>query len=191
MRAIIAISILALLAAGAGPERPTGGRSARRVVAPGPDRPSRSRAAAEARLFFSGGSEYKHQAGCGNFGGFYGWTAASYRVQQRDPVRIGKCPNRASARLETALAGFIAQAASYELSPDGSLRIVARRPDRAVPPAAAAIPARPGLAGGERSPRQRAVRPPLANAFPGRLAERRSGCTNIAPAQGGRVRLSS
>ncbi|HEU0098496.1 MAG TPA: META domain-containing protein [Allosphingosinicella sp.] len=83
-------------------------------------------AAAEARLFFSGGAEYSTQAGCGNFGGFYRLDGARIRVRQRDPVETGKCPDRASARLETALAGFIAQAAAWDLRPDGSLRIVAR-----------------------------------------------------------------
>lgn len=83
-------------------------------------------AASEARLFFGGGSEYSTQAGCGNFGGFYSLDGARIRVRPRDPVHTGKCPGRASARLETALAGFIAAASTYRLLPDGTLRIVAR-----------------------------------------------------------------
>ena len=97
-------------------------------------------AAAEARLVFGGG-EYSTQAGCGNFGGFYSLEGNRLRVLPRDPVETGKCPNRAAARLETALAGFVAQASTYAFLPDGSLRIVARdgrlglfrRPPHAVP----------------------------------------------------------
>jgi len=83
-------------------------------------------AAAEARLFFNGGAEYSTQAGCGNFGGFYSVDGARLHVRQRDPVRTGKCRDQAAARLETILAGFIAQASTYTLLPDGTLRIVAR-----------------------------------------------------------------
>ncbi|HEU0135014.1 MAG TPA: META domain-containing protein [Allosphingosinicella sp.] len=98
-------------------------------------------AAAEARLFFNNGNEYSTQAGCGNFGGFYSLEGSRIRVSQRDPVRTGKCPNRASARLETALAAFLAQASTYALLPDGTLRIAARdgrtglfrRPPPAIP----------------------------------------------------------
>jgi heat shock protein HslJ len=100
-------------------------------------------ARAEARLFFGGGSEYSTQAGCGNFGGFYSLEGSRIRVRPRDPVRTIKCPDRASARLETALAGFVARASTFALLPDGTLRIVAsdgrsgifRRP----PPAVAAL----------------------------------------------------
>ena len=67
-------------------------------------------AAAEARLFFSGGSEYSTQAGCGNFGGFYSLEGDRIQIRQRDPDQTGKCRDLASARLETALAGFIALA---------------------------------------------------------------------------------
>ena len=83
-------------------------------------------AATEARLVFGGGSEYSTQAGCGNFGGFYSLDGPRIRVRQRDPVRTAKCPDRASARLETALAGFVAAASTYALLPDGRLRMVAR-----------------------------------------------------------------
>jgi heat shock protein HslJ len=83
-------------------------------------------AAAEARLFFNGGSEYSTQAGCGNFGGFYTLDGNRLRIRPRDPVNTGKCRDRASARLETALASFIAQASTYALLPDRTLRIVAR-----------------------------------------------------------------
>lgn len=129
MRAIIAISILALLgAAGAGAQS---GRSGAADPLGGSWRPVRLGAlevpaAAEARLFFSGDAEYSTQAGCGNFGGFYSLDGHHIRVRQRDPVRTAKCPDRASARLETALAGFIALASTYQMLPDGSLRIVAR-----------------------------------------------------------------
>lgn len=81
---------------------------------------------AEARLFFNGGSEFSTQAGCGNFGGFYSLDGARLRIRPRDPVHTGKCPNRAAARLETALAGFVASASTYQLLPDGTLRIAAR-----------------------------------------------------------------
>jgi heat shock protein HslJ len=129
MRATIVILILALL--GAGGAGAQGDR--RRVVDPlgGSWRPVRIGAvavpeSAEARLFFNAGAEYSTQAGCGNFGGFYSLNGHRIRIRQRDPVHTGKCPDRASARLETALAGFMAQAAAYALLPDGSLRIVAR-----------------------------------------------------------------
>jgi heat shock protein HslJ len=97
-------------------------------------------AAAEARLVFGGG-EYSTQAGCGNFGGFYSVEGPRIRVRPRDPVRTGKCSSRAAARLEAALAGFVAQASLYTFLPDGSLRIIARdgrfglfrRPPHAVP----------------------------------------------------------
>jgi heat shock protein HslJ len=99
--------------------------------------------AAEARLFFNGGAEYSTQAGCGNFGGFYGLEGDRIRIRQRDPVNTGKCRDRAAARLETALAGFVARASTFALLADGTLRIVAgdgrvgtfRRP----PPAIAAL----------------------------------------------------
>jgi len=129
MRATTVILCLALL--GAGGAGAQGDRV--RVVDPlgGSWRPVRLGAvavpaAAEARLFFSGGGEYSTQAGCGNFGGFYSLDIARLRIRQRDPVHTGKCRDRASARLETALAGFIAQASTYALLPDGTLRIVAR-----------------------------------------------------------------
>ncbi len=97
-------------------------------------------ASAEARLVFGGG-EYSTEAGCGNFGGFYSLEGPRIRVRPRDPVQTGKCPGRAAARLETALAGFVAQASLYTFLPDGSLRIVARdgrfglfrRPPHAIP----------------------------------------------------------
>jgi heat shock protein HslJ len=82
--------------------------------------------AAEARLFFNNGSEFSTQAGCGNFGGFYSLDGARLRIRPRDPVQTGKCPNRAAARLETALAGFVASASTWALLPDGTLRIAAR-----------------------------------------------------------------
>ena len=88
-------------------------------------------AAAEARLFFNGGSEFSTQAGCGNFGGFYSLEDSRLRIRPRDPVQTGKCPNRAAARLETALAGFVASASTWALLPDGTLRIAAREIGRA------------------------------------------------------------
>lgn len=129
MRAILIIFAVALLGVGG-----AGAHSDRmRVVDPlgGSWRPVRIGTiavpeAAEARLFFNGGSEYSTQAGCGNFGGFYSVEGARLRVVQRDPIHLGKCRDRASARLETALAGFIAQASTYDLIPGGTLRIVAR-----------------------------------------------------------------
>lgn len=129
MRALVVISALALLGVGG-----AGAQSDRmRVVDPlgGSWVPVRIGevavpAAAEARLFFNGGSEYSTQAGCGNFGGFYSLEGHRLRVRPRDPVRTGKCPNRSAARLELALAGFIASASTYALLPGGRLRIVAR-----------------------------------------------------------------
>ncbi|HEX8625359.1 MAG TPA: META domain-containing protein [Allosphingosinicella sp.] len=103
-------------------------------------------ASAEARLFFNGGAEYSTQAGCGNFGGFYSLEGDRIRVRPRDPVHTGKCPSRAAARLETALAGFVAQASTYALLPDGTLRLAAR--DRRIgifrrpPPAVVALDGR-------------------------------------------------
>ena len=82
--------------------------------------------AADARLFFNNGSEYSTQAGCGNFGGFYSLERDRIRVRQRDPMHTGKCRDRASGRLETALAGFVASASTWALLPDGTLRIAAR-----------------------------------------------------------------
>jgi heat shock protein HslJ len=129
MRAIVVISMLALLGVGGASARsdPMG------VVDPlgGAWRPVRLGAiavpeAAEARLFFNGAAEYSTQAGCGNFGGFYSLEGPRIRIRQRDPVHTGKCPNRAAARLETALAGFVASASTYALLPDGTLRIAAR-----------------------------------------------------------------
>lgn len=129
MRALIVTLILAL--SGAGGAGAQGDRM--RVVDPlgGSWVPVRLGAAAvpaaaEARLFFNGGAEYSTQAGCGNFGGFYSLDGDRIRVRQRDPIHTGKCRDRASARLETNLAGFIAQASSFALLPDGTLRIVAR-----------------------------------------------------------------
>jgi heat shock protein HslJ len=129
MRATIVILILALLGAGG-----AGAQSDRMLVVDplaGSWAPVRLGAisvpaSAEARLLFSGGSEYSTQAGCGNFGGFYSVEGPRLRIRPRDPVHTGKCPDRASARLETALAGFVAQASTYALLPDGTLRIVAR-----------------------------------------------------------------
>jgi heat shock protein HslJ len=83
-------------------------------------------AAAEARLFFNGGAEYSTQAGCGNFGGFYTLAGSRLGIRPRDPIHTGKCRDRASARLETALAAFIASASTWQLLPDGTLRITAR-----------------------------------------------------------------
>src|SRR5688572_1736358 len=129
MRATIVILSLALLGVGG-----AGAQSDRmRVVDPlgGAWQPVRIGtvavpAAAEARLFFNGGSEYSTQAGCGNFGGFYSLEGSRLRIRPRDPVQTGKCPNRAAARLETALAGFVASASTWALLADGSLRIAAR-----------------------------------------------------------------
>src|SRR5687767_5749980 len=122
MRKIIILGALALLgAAGAGAQSdrtraadPLGGawRPVRLGTMPVP-------ASAEARLFFNGGSEYSTQAGCGNFGGFYSLDGNRIRIRPRDPVHTGKCRDRASARLETALAGFVASASTYALLPDG------------------------------------------------------------------------
>ncbi|HEX9946403.1 MAG TPA: META domain-containing protein [Allosphingosinicella sp.] len=128
MRTILAIGASALLGAGAVAQS-----DRMRVVDPlgGSWRPVRIGALAvpaevEARLFFNSGSEYSTQAGCGNFGGTYSLDGARIRTRPRDEIHTGKCRDRASARLELALAGFIAQAASYELLPDGTLRILAR-----------------------------------------------------------------
>ncbi len=129
MRAIAIISALALLGVGG-----AGARSDRVQVADplgGTWVPVRLGAlvvpaAAEARLFFNGGAEYSTQAGCGNFGGFYSLDGDRLRIRRRDPVHTGKCPDRAAARLETALAGFIVTASTFALLPDGTLRIVAR-----------------------------------------------------------------
>jgi heat shock protein HslJ len=128
MRATIVVLALALAAGGAGAKSdpaaavdPLGG-SWRPVRLGSVEVP----AAAQARLFFGGGAEYRTQAGCGNFGGFYSLEGDRIRVRPRDPVETGKCPNRAAARLETALAGFVALASSYALLPDGTLRLVAR-----------------------------------------------------------------
>jgi heat shock protein HslJ len=138
---ILALALLGVGGAGAQSDR-------RRVVDPlgGAWRPVRLGAAAvpaaaEARLFFNGGTEYSTQAGCGNFGGFYSLEGRRLRTRPRDPVRTGKCPDRASARLETRLAGLLARASTWDLLADGSLRIVARngsaglfrRPSPAVP----------------------------------------------------------
>lgn len=128
MRASIIILGLALVAGGAGAQ------SDRAAVADPLDgswRPVRLGAvqvpeASKARVFFNGGSEYSTQAGCGNFGGFYSLDGPHLRVRQRDPVQTGKCPDRASARLEATLAGFIASASTYSMLSDGTLRIVAR-----------------------------------------------------------------
>jgi heat shock protein HslJ len=144
MRATIFILPLALLAVGG-----AGAQSDRmRVVDPlgGAWRPVRLGALAvpptsDARLFFNAGAEYSTQAGCGNFGGFYSLDGERLSIRQRDPVQTGKCRDRASARLEIALAGFIASASAYALLPDGTLRIVARdgrvgtfrRPAAAIP----------------------------------------------------------
>ena len=144
MRAIIGMVAAASLAAGG-----AGAQSGRmRVVDPlgGAWVPVRIGtvavpAAAEARLMFSGGSEFSTQAGCGNFGGFYSVEGSRLRIRPRDPIDTRKCRDRASARLETALAAFVAQASTYSLLPDGTLRIVARdgrtglfrRPPPAVP----------------------------------------------------------
>lgn len=143
MRALIVIAALALLGA-------TGASAQQDRIRPveplaGAWRPVRIGtlripASAEARLVFGGG-EYSTQAGCGNFGGFYSLEGPHILVRPRDPVETGKCPSRAAARLETALAGFIAQASLYTFLPDRSLRIVARdgrfglfrRPPHAVP----------------------------------------------------------
>jgi heat shock protein HslJ len=129
MRTIFAIGAAALLGAGG-----AGAQSdPMRVADPlgGSWRPVRIGtvavpAAAEARLMFNSGSEYSTQAGCGNFGGFYSLEGPRLRIRPRDPVHTGKCPDRASARVETALATFIAQASTYSLLPDGTLRIVGR-----------------------------------------------------------------
>lgn len=129
MRAMIVILILALLGVGG-----AGAESGRVQIADplgGAWVPVRVGtvsvpATAEARLFFSGGNEFSTQAGCGNFGGFYSLDGARLHIRPRDPIHTGKCPTRAAGRLETMLAGFIAQAATYELRPDGALRIVAR-----------------------------------------------------------------
>lgn len=129
MHALIAFSALTLLAAGGagaqggakGPSDPLGG-SWRPVRIGSVEVP----AASQARLFFSGGAEYSTQAGCGNFGGFYRLEGDRIRVRPRDPVDTGKCPDRAAARLESALAGFVAQASAFALLPDGTLRLVAR-----------------------------------------------------------------
>ncbi|HYG47565.1 MAG TPA: META domain-containing protein [Allosphingosinicella sp.] len=129
MRAIIVIGALALLGAGG-----AGARSdPMRVVDPlgGSWRPvligsTAVPAAAEARLMFNGGNEYSTQAGCGNFGGFYSLDGARIHVRRRDPVHTGKCRDRASARIEAALAGFVASASTWALLPDGTLRIAAR-----------------------------------------------------------------
>ena len=115
MRATIFILILALLAAGGAGAQ--GGRNQVVDALGGAWVPVRIGAlrvpaAAEARLFFSGGSEFSTQAGCGNFGGFYSLEGNRLRVRPRDPVETGKCPNRAAARLETALAAFVAQAST-------------------------------------------------------------------------------
>lgn len=128
MRALVILSALVLLPVGG-----AGAQSERmRIVDPlgGSWVPVRVGgiavpAAAEARLFFNGGAEYSTQAGCGNFGGFYSLDGDRIRVRQRDPIHTGKCRDRASARLETVLAGFIARASTFALLPDGTLRIVA------------------------------------------------------------------
>jgi heat shock protein HslJ len=143
MRALIVISALALFGPTDAAAQGGGTRSADPLA--GSWRPVRIGtvavpAAAEARLVFGGG-EYSTQAGCGNFGGFYSLEGPRIWVRPRDPVRTGKCPSRAAARLETALAAFVAQASLYTFLPDGSLRIVGRdgrfglfrRPPHAVP----------------------------------------------------------
>jgi heat shock protein HslJ len=127
MRALSIFCALALLGA-AGPAVPG---DPMRVVDPlgGSWRPLRIGAMpvppeAEARLFFYGGTEYSTQSGCGNFGGTYRLDGPRIRTRQRDAMNNSKCPSAAAARLETALAGFIARAATYALLPDGTLRIV-------------------------------------------------------------------
>ncbi|HEX8240304.1 MAG TPA: META domain-containing protein [Allosphingosinicella sp.] len=144
MRSTIVITALALLGSTGAGAQEHGTRSGDPLA--GSWRPVRLGtvavpAAAEARLVFSGGGEYSTQAGCGNFGGFYRLYGHRIQVRQRDPVQTGKCPSRSAARLETALAGFMAQAAAYELLPGGGLRIVAgdgsvglfRRPAHVIP----------------------------------------------------------
>jgi heat shock protein HslJ len=144
MRATIVILALAL--AGAGGAGARGERGAAADPLGGSWEPVRLGhlavpPAAEARLIFSGGGEFSTQAGCGNFGGFYSLDGDRIRVRPRDPVHTGKCRDRAAARLETALAGFVAQASTFALLPGGTLRIVARdgrvgtfrRPPPAIP----------------------------------------------------------
>jgi heat shock protein HslJ len=100
---------------------------------------------AKARLYFYGGAHFNSQAGCGSFEGRYRLDGARIQASLIEPVRTGKCPDAAAARLELALGRLMTQASSYSLLADGTLRIVAR--DGSFALFRRAVPAIPALAG--------------------------------------------
>lgn len=67
-----------------------------------------------ASVDFSDGFFLSTTAGCGGgLPAFYRLDGAAIAVTRREPVRIGKCPNRAGAGRERRLAGFIDKAARW------------------------------------------------------------------------------